>query len=176
MIEYILLIIIVISIVIYALKHNAKRRERYYLSKEELDVCSKAFEEENKNRSHYEELINNIEYKHSHDAERYLSWLKYYNHDIDSTFDCVIITIGMVIVYYLHWLLFSYKPDNNGELVFVGVVMCGLSAFGGGLFGDLFALFANKLYKTRERNMKYYLVCIGCSLLASIIIFIIAPL
>ena len=169
--DFIFICLIVWSIIIYILREKDKKRiKSYSMSESELEFCKNAFDAEMKNSGYGLD-----KYELSDSAKRYQNWLQRYN-DVNPQYDCIVITIGLLISATFFWFIFyDASIDNAGGFIFKMIVFLFADMILGAVFGEGSALLVEQFYKKRHKDIRYWSTCVLCSLsfvLLAIIFFI----
>lgn len=100
---------------------------------------------------------------HNWKYDTYKKWNQLNYRNVDPEKDCQTICVGMCLIVLLVNFCFFNKYNDIDEAI-VPICLCGfIISFLGVLIGDVSSGIVTYLYKTRKKDIKYWILCISIS-------------
>ncbi len=164
-IKYVILCIFIsIAVYIHLKERETRRIKLANSSEEEIDLWEGEYEYANRNLRHhlkYEDL--------PHFAKEYVDWRNSLR--ISSDYDCAVIAATIYIFIYLFYIFYNNQLVNAGSFVIdLCLILVFISTIGG-LAGAMVSSFIVErfVYSLESKNIKYWTICIICSIFAAVI-------
>lgn len=170
-IVFIILCFIVCSMAFHILREReSERQSKMNIPENELSIYEAAYNRERENVYwHTNRSIKN----YSEQARKYIEYMEA-NKDVDSERDCQTITSAiMLCLLFAHFCFFYGEIDDVGSYLLSLIFSCFCAIVLGVVFGGGAALIANKFIHSKMKDTRYWLICISCSTLVTIIALII---